>query len=394
MRKFTTLTLAVIALFQVSAFAQRQSTVLLFDYKTSQLTAEHKAELKKLYDFFKSDSIGVKADAYCDSVGGPDYNLGLGEERGNNVLRYFTSKKVKADNVLVVNHGIANPAASNATEEGRKINRRVVVEVWSTKKGAVSNFPKLNQDSIDAELRAQFCKMDTMVQLPNGVMFKMNRCEFENIKNCVSINSFNTPTVLRKSGYTTMGSEMTPLISAGIVEIKLCGDSCLTNPLQVLIPIASSCSANSSFKVWKGYSNLVWGEQGEEAKAVTVEGEQYYQLETKCNVAYNLAVTSVKNTKFKFKAKKGVKFSEIRISYDCGMAVYRWSSDKPVKKAKILMPCPKGDVSLEVYGVLKDGTQVRMDYVSASNIKSKGKQKLCSGISAPKKFYIFPTDFK
>ena len=142
MRKITTLTLAVIALFQVSAFAQRQSTVLLFDYKTSQLTAEHKAELKKLYDFFKSDSIGVKADAYCDSVGGPDYNLGLGEERGNNVLRFFTSKKVKADNVLVVNHGIANPAASNATEEGRKINRRVIVEVWSTKKGAVSNFPK------------------------------------------------------------------------------------------------------------------------------------------------------------------------------------------------------------------------------------------------------------
>jgi len=89
-----------------------------------------------------------------------------------------------------------------------------------------------------------------------------------------------------------------------------------------------------------------------------------------------------------------VKFSEIRISYDCGMAVYRWSSDKPVKKAKILMPCPKGDVSLEVYGVLKDGTQVRMDYVAASSIKSKGKQKLCSGISAPKKFYIFPTDFK
>jgi hypothetical protein len=394
MKKITILTLAIIALFSLKSFAQKQSAVLLFDYKKSQLTEDHRKQLKAIYEFFKSDSIAVKIDAYCDSVGGPDYNLGLGDDRARNTKQFFLNKKVKKANIQIESHGVKNPVASNATEEGRKINRRVVVEVWSIKKGALKDLPKLNEDSIKAALIKQYCTVDTTVELPNGVFVKMNRCEFASIKNCISIGSYSTPVMLRKSGYTTMGPEFTPLISTGIVAVKLCNDSCLTNAMKIMIPAVAACEAGQSFNVWKGYSNKYWNDQGEAAKMIVVNGKEYYELETKCSLTVNFATASTENSKFTFKAKKGLKFTEIRISYDCGMGIYQWESDKAVKKTKIMMPCPKGDVYFEVYGVTKDGTSVRMDYTAADKIKSKGKQKLCKGQTVAKKFYFFPSSFQ
>ncbi len=393
MKKITILTLAIIALFNISSFAQKQTAVLLFDYKKSQVTSEHKKQLQALFDFFKSDSISINIDSYCDSIGGPEYNLGLGDARAKAVKQFFKTKKVKLINFNLVNHGVDGAVASNATEEGRKINRRVVVEVWSVKTGAKKDVSAANQDSIKAALIKLFCKSDTTVELPRGVIIKMNRCEFELVKNCISIGSYSSPELLRKSGYTTMGPESTPLNSVGVVEVKLCADSCLVNPLKIYIPVQESCQSNQSFNVWKGYSNKFWQLNGNAAKKVTMNGKEYFELETICSVSMNIAAESETNVKFKFKAKKGLKFTEIRVSYECAMGIYYWASDEPVKKATLLMPCPKKDVSFEVYGITKDGTTVRMDYTAADKIKAKGKQKLCTGKTVAKKFYFFPANF-
>ncbi|MCX6182012.1 MAG: OmpA family protein [Bacteroidetes bacterium] len=395
MKKITILTLAIVALFNISSFAQKQSAVLLFDYKKSDATSEHKKQLQAVFDFFNSDSISVKIDSYCDSIGGPEYNLGLGEARAKSVKQFFKGKKVKLINFNVVNHGVEGAVASNATEEGRKINRRVVVEVWSVKAGAIKDLPVVNQDSIKAALIKLFCKSDTTVELPNGVIIKMNRCEFELVKNCISIGSYNTPEMLRKSGYTTMGPEATALKSAGVLEVKLCSDSCLVSPLKIFIPILESCQDPHEYTVWKGYSNKFWQLNGEAVKKVTMNGKEYFALETICSVAMNIAVESENSVKYKFKAKKGLKFTEIRVSYECAMGIYHWqSTDKPVKKAVIMMPCPKKDISFEVYGVAKDGQLVRMDYTASEKLKAKGKQKLCTGKVVAKKFYFFPVNFK
>ncbi|MFM7022127.1 MAG: OmpA family protein [Flavobacteriales bacterium] len=394
MKKSILLTLAIIVLFQLSSIAQKQATVLLFDYKKSTLTKQHKEELQKLFDQFRTDSIGVNIDAYCDSIGGPVYNVGLGQQRAISVKQFFLDKKVKRANISLTNHGISNPVASNATEEGRRINRRVVVEIWSMKKGAVKDLPKLNEDSIKAALIKQYCKLDTTVELPNGVFIKLNRCEFEKIKNCVSIASFSSPAMLRKSGYTTMGPEFSTLNSVGVVDVKLCSDSCLVSPLKVYIPVTESCQGNQEFNVWKGYSDMYWRNSGEVAKRVSMNGKEYFELATTCSASMNIAVQSKENVKFTFKAKKGLKFTEIRVSYECAMGIYTWTSEKPVKKAKMMLPCPKKDVSFEVYGVTKDGQIVRMDYAPASSVKSKGKQKSCAGKAVPKKFYLLPANFK
>jgi hypothetical protein len=391
--KFSLIVLAI-ALFCAKLSAQQQNATLLFDYKKGTLTAEHKAQLQQLFDEFKSDSVFVKIDAYCDSVGGPDYNVGLGEDRGNAVTKFFTSNKVKKENITVTNHGSSEPAAPNATEEGRKLNRRVLVVVASTKVGAKVT-PKVNMDSLLAAQERLRCEGDTIINLPNGVVLKMGKCEFEKLERCMKVSVYNTGALLRQSGYSTNGPAFSNLEAVAIVDIKLCADTNLTKAMKVYIPVASACANSKPVDVWKGYSKMFWQNRGEAAKKESINGKDYYVLETKTSVAANFAsdVDATQNPVFQFKAKKGLKITELRVSYDCGMGVYMKTVPKPAKKVKMALPCPKGDVYIEVYAVNKEGKTVRMDYTSSGKIKSKSKQKACKAGSVSKKYILFPDTF-
>lgn len=393
MKKTFTLTLVCVAFVFSALKAQKQNFTLLFDYKTSALTAEHDAQLKSTLAAFNPDSVTIKIDAYCDSVGGPDYNVGLGGSRGNNVQRFFTSNKVKSKNITVVNHGSENPTATNATEEGRKLNRRVLVEIISTKKGAKIVTVVINQDSINAANEKMRCSRDTTVNLPNGVILKMGRCEFEKIQSCMLLNVYNTSTMLRKSGYSTNGPQMINLETVAIVDVKLCADTNLKTAMKIYIPTGGACLSTKPIDLWKGYSKMMWQNRGEAAKKETVDGKEYYVFETFSSVSVNFASDTDVNPMYTFKAKKGLKFTEIRVSYDCGMGVYIHQSATAVKKMKFTLPCAKGDVYFEVYGVDKAGKQVRLDYTSSSKIKSKSKQKVCKDGKLAKKFTFFPDAF-
>jgi hypothetical protein len=395
MKNRFTLILLAIALFCAKLNAQQQVTTLLFDYKKSALTEEHNGQLKQIFESFNPDSVSIKIDSYCDSVGGPDYNIGLGEDRGNSVTKFFTSKKVKKESITIVNHGSDQPQASNSTEDGRRLNRRVAVVIMSTKVGAVAPAPKINMDSLLAAQERLRCAGDTIINLPNGVIMKMGKCEFEKIERCMTISVYNTGVMLRKSGYSTMGPAFSNLEAIAIVDVKLCADTNLTKAMKIYIPIASSCANTKPVDVWKGYSKMIWQNRGEAAKKESLNGKDYYVLETKTSVAANFAsdVDATQNPVFQFKAKKGLKITEIRVSYDCGMGVYIKTTPKPSKKVKMALPCPKGDVYVEVYAVDKSGKTVRMDYTSSGKIKTKSKQKACKAGSVGKKYYLFPDTF-
>ena len=395
MKNRFTLILLAIALCCAKLNAQQQVTTLMFDYKKSALTEEHKAQLRQIFAFFKSDSISVKLDSYCDSIGGPDYNLTLGEDRGNAVKKFFTSKKVKGENISIANHGSDQPQASNTTEDGRRLNRRVAVVVTSTKKGALLPAPKVNMDSLLAAQERLRCEGDTTINLPNGAILKMGKCEFEKLERCMTVAAYNTGVLLRKSGYSTNGPAFSNLEAIAIVDVKLCADTNLTKAMRVYIPVASACANTKPVDVWRGYSTMIWQNRGEAAKKESVNGKDYYVLETKTSVAANFAsdVDATENPVFQFKAKKGLKITELRVSYDCGMGVYMKTVPKPSKKVKVALPCPKGDVYIEVYAVNKEGKAVRMDYTSSTKIKSKSKQKACKAGAVSKKYILFPDTF-
>lgn len=73
----------------------------------------------------KYDKTIVEADGHTDSVGKPDYNQKLSERRATAVAQYLIGKGIKQERTITVGAGETHPVASNDTEAGRALNRRV-----------------------------------------------------------------------------------------------------------------------------------------------------------------------------------------------------------------------------------------------------------------------------
>ena len=74
------------------------------------------------YDQSIVDIIG-----HADSDGAEDYNLDLSRRRASSVAQYLVSRNVLADRLYVDGRGESAPIASNATAEGKAMNRRVEI---------------------------------------------------------------------------------------------------------------------------------------------------------------------------------------------------------------------------------------------------------------------------
>jgi outer membrane protein OmpA-like peptidoglycan-associated protein len=64
---------------------------------------------------------------HTDDTGEDTYNLDLSRRRAAAVARYLTEKGVPKERITTEGHGESRPAADNATEEGRRRNRRVEI---------------------------------------------------------------------------------------------------------------------------------------------------------------------------------------------------------------------------------------------------------------------------
>jgi outer membrane protein OmpA-like peptidoglycan-associated protein len=71
--------------------------------------------------------VGGEVAGHTDSIGDEAFNLGLSKRRAQAVLGYLESKGVAPGRMTAVGYGESKPIADNATEEGRALNRRVVI---------------------------------------------------------------------------------------------------------------------------------------------------------------------------------------------------------------------------------------------------------------------------
>jgi len=62
---------------------------------------------------------------HTDSDGEEDYNQDLSERRAANVIRWLTERGVPGDQLVKAGYGESSPTASNDTESGKALNRRV-----------------------------------------------------------------------------------------------------------------------------------------------------------------------------------------------------------------------------------------------------------------------------
>lgn len=66
---------------------------------------------------------------HADSTGPEAYNMGLSQRRAEAVGNFLTQQGIEANRLRLSWHGETQPIASNATKEGRALNRRVEVTV-------------------------------------------------------------------------------------------------------------------------------------------------------------------------------------------------------------------------------------------------------------------------
>ena len=106
-----------------------------FDYDNSNILKVEKAKIEKLVKLLKSnDTYSVDLTGNADSKGEEEYNMKLSERRINSVVKAITNSGVKAARISKQKPlGETKPAATNDTEEGRALNRRVTFEVIKTK---------------------------------------------------------------------------------------------------------------------------------------------------------------------------------------------------------------------------------------------------------------------
>jgi len=106
-----------------------------FDLNKSTLTNDAKANLDKLVPVFKEYAdTNIDIYGYTDSTGQAEYNLKLSRERAESVKSYLKTKGLLADRMKTNGLGVADPIASNDTDEGRSQNRRVEFAITANQK--------------------------------------------------------------------------------------------------------------------------------------------------------------------------------------------------------------------------------------------------------------------
>ena len=69
----------------------------------------------------------IQVVGYTDNTGAYAYNMQLSQQRAQSVATYLTSQGVSGQYLTVKGMGPADPIASNATADGRAMNRRVQI---------------------------------------------------------------------------------------------------------------------------------------------------------------------------------------------------------------------------------------------------------------------------
>ncbi len=77
----------------------------------------------------KNPSYKLHISGHTDSVGKPAQNMKLSKERAAAVVKYLTKKGIKSSRLRSDGFGGTKPVASNKTEKGKALNRRVDFEV-------------------------------------------------------------------------------------------------------------------------------------------------------------------------------------------------------------------------------------------------------------------------
>jgi peptidoglycan-associated lipoprotein len=108
--------------------ALRQEQIVYFDFDKSTVASEYVELLQAHADFLvKNENVKVLVEGHADERGTPEYNIALGERRGQAVAKYLQSLGVAESQISVVSYGEEKPMVKTRTEDAFAKNRRAVL---------------------------------------------------------------------------------------------------------------------------------------------------------------------------------------------------------------------------------------------------------------------------
>lgn len=102
---------------------------LFFATGKSDLLPESRLELNRIAYILKNLKSIVEISGHTDNVGEPEKNRELSENRSRAVRDYLIQKGCEWQWISIIGYGADRPKASNETDEGRALNRRVELRI-------------------------------------------------------------------------------------------------------------------------------------------------------------------------------------------------------------------------------------------------------------------------
>ena len=99
---------------------------IYFDYDKSTVKEEYHDQLKEIKKIILSHSdLRILVIGHTDSDGSNKYNESLSKKRAESIIRFFTTRGLRRDRIVIDFKGETAPIQSNETSKGKSMNRRV-----------------------------------------------------------------------------------------------------------------------------------------------------------------------------------------------------------------------------------------------------------------------------
>ncbi|RMG31516.1 MAG: OmpA family protein [Gammaproteobacteria bacterium] len=99
-----------------------------FDFDSAAIKPAFRPTLDKVAEILiRYPKTVVHVIGHTDSIGSEAYNQRLSERRAQSVVDYLVARGVPRERLIPIGKGEREPIASNATEAGRQLNRRVEI---------------------------------------------------------------------------------------------------------------------------------------------------------------------------------------------------------------------------------------------------------------------------
>jgi len=113
-----------------STFIRSYKLPIHFESDSYKIDNQDKTEIKALLNELNTNAnMKIEIGAHTDSQGSDSYNLTLSQQRANTVREYLISQGIDGNRILSKGYGETKPIGDNNTEEGRALNRRVIISV-------------------------------------------------------------------------------------------------------------------------------------------------------------------------------------------------------------------------------------------------------------------------